>query len=1088
MSVQPLAFAFGMLASPGSLQLAAVPFSLSDVSLDASGLFGIAQARNLEFVIGINSSQLLCQYTSAANLTKCEGGNCPSPGGESRPICNPLPGQMSLGGYYGHYLGHWLSATAFLINGTRDASVRAKVASIVTALEATMDAWKAKYGDEHDGYLFPYDPIVFHYLHTLSAGCKSHLCGIYSVPYYTLHKMMAGLLDLHTQTNDATAFQMLLRMASWVMRQADSTIASSGQNLWQSVLNTEWGGMNEVLFNLYAVTGDPEHLRTGRLFNHWSWSAPLANGIDAIGGQHANTHIPEVLGNAVAYELSENATDKAIALQFWEAVTRNHSWVTGGSNDHEYWGAAHRMGDSLDGDTEESCTQYNILKVARHLFMWSANVSLADFYEKAMLNGIVGNQKRDAASTSFIYMLPLGGTGMTKPWGNSQRDFPCCWGTLSEQLAKLADSIYFQSPLGLHDPPALYVNLFVASKLQFAAGGVSVTQSTTFPVDPRTTTTITIGTLDASESALVEGTRALGRFVMYLRVPGWAALGPNVVLVNGQVVHEDPGTFAGNYLRIERAWAEGDTVVARFPVGFGLSRLEDDRDAFNATMAYTYGPLVLVGLTDSRWFVPDGNATTPSTFLTRTSSTALEFEGHGQLYAPAPATARGNASALPLSRMLVGSKLMLVPLHTIVDERYTVYFDTELKTVPFSADGAVIPSMSAADFSYGGGSSSSDGPRDVACSGPNIRSGNPGGVSRVTFDHPMLAPGYLIDKISLHFRYSAGYTPGPGANITASTVRVLLSDANGGALAVIYQSDELGNYSYDHFEGYSPPIVASASSLKVPNEELVFLVLEITNHDRNLQIPIDDLASGFNATVEWMKLVPDHHQHHHHQHDGHVHAAPVWSEASLGAVAVPPITPTGRSTRAHECTDAGHSCATVPSLSASDFLYGGGSGVSGGPRDSMCSGTNLRSGDPGSVDSHPVGRITFAHPMLAPGYLIQKMSLSFRYAAGYTPGAGEQKKASTVRVLLSDARGGSLAVIYQSDELGNYSYDHFKGYSPPIVVVGEILGGAGLPNEEEVYLVLEISNNDRNLLLPIDDLASGFNATVEWMKLGEFSV
>ena len=171
MSVQPLAFAFGMLARPGSLQLAAVPFSLSDVSLDASGLFGIAQARNLEFVIGINSSQLLCQYTSAANLTKCEGGNCPSPGGESRPICNPLPGQMSLGGYYGHYLGHWLSATAFLINGTRDASVRAKVASIVTALEATMDAWKAKYGDEHDGYLFPYDPIVFPYLHTLSAGC-----------------------------------------------------------------------------------------------------------------------------------------------------------------------------------------------------------------------------------------------------------------------------------------------------------------------------------------------------------------------------------------------------------------------------------------------------------------------------------------------------------------------------------------------------------------------------------------------------------------------------------------------------------------------------------------------------------------------------------------------------------------------------------------------------------------------------------------------------------------------------------------------------------------------------------------------------
>jgi hypothetical protein len=126
--------------------------------------------------------------------------------------------------------------------------------------------------------------------------------------------------------------------------------------------------------------------------------------------------------------------------------------------------------------------------------------------------------------------------------------------------------------------------------------------------------------------------------------------------------------------------------------------------------------------------------------------------------------------------------------------------------------------------------------------------------------------------------------------------------------------------------------------------------------------------------------------------------------------------------------------------------------------------------------------------MLAPGYLIDKISLRFRYSAGYTPGPGANITASTVRVLLSDASGGTLASLFESAELGNYSYDHFEGYSPPIVVVGEILGGAGLPNEEEVFLVFEISNNDRNLLLPIDDLASGFNATVEWSKLGEFSV
>ena len=130
--------------------------------------------------------------------------------------------------------------------------------------------------------------------------------------------------------------------AKWVTRQANATLASGGEELWQRVLKTEWGGMNEVLFNLYAVTGDVEHLQTGRLFNHWAWSAPLAAGVDNLGGNHANTHIPEVLGNAVGYELTGNATDRAITLQFFAAVTQNHSWATGGSNDGEYWGGARR--------------------------------------------------------------------------------------------------------------------------------------------------------------------------------------------------------------------------------------------------------------------------------------------------------------------------------------------------------------------------------------------------------------------------------------------------------------------------------------------------------------------------------------------------------------------------------------------------------------------------------------------------------------------------------------------------------------------------------------------------------------------------
>ena len=338
MLVMVIGVAAAAAAAPSLLaaKMAVEPFTLSDVAIAGgnSNPFGIAQERNRQFVLGLNSSQLACQYTSAANLTKCEGGrSCPSSGGDGAPVCNPLSGEMGLGGYYGHYLGHWLSATAFLINGTGDSQVRQKAEAMIMALNATMAAWAGKYGPTHDGYLFPYDPIVYHYLHTESAGCSRHLCGIYSVPYYTLHKVMAGLLDHATQAGNELAWTMVLKMAAWVKRHAGSAIATRGQDAWQRVLNTEWGGMNEVLFNLYALTKDGDHLTTGRYFNHWSWSAPLAAGLDGLGGNHANTHIPEVIGNARGYELTSNATDKAIALEFFAAVTQNHSWVTGGSND-----------------------------------------------------------------------------------------------------------------------------------------------------------------------------------------------------------------------------------------------------------------------------------------------------------------------------------------------------------------------------------------------------------------------------------------------------------------------------------------------------------------------------------------------------------------------------------------------------------------------------------------------------------------------------------------------------------------------------------------------------------------------------------
>jgi DUF1680 family protein len=275
---------------------------------------------------------------------------------------------MGLGAYYGHYLGHWLSATAMLTANTGDDKIKQKSAAVVKTLGDCQNAWAKRYPPggalDGEGYIFPYDPIVFRKLEDLTL--HGHGSNLYSVPFYTLHKIMAGLLDQYQLASNDQAFVMVKKLGDWVARNvAKAAVAKDAQGnlMWQRALDTEWGGMNEVMFNLYAATNDESYLKAGRIFNHFSWSAPLAAGHDDLEGNHANTHIPEIIGNMVGYELTGNATDKAISEEFFAAVTQNHSWATGGSNDGEHWQAAMRMGDNLNANTEESCTQYNILKV-----------------------------------------------------------------------------------------------------------------------------------------------------------------------------------------------------------------------------------------------------------------------------------------------------------------------------------------------------------------------------------------------------------------------------------------------------------------------------------------------------------------------------------------------------------------------------------------------------------------------------------------------------------------------------------------------------------------------------------------------------
>ena len=603
-------------------------------------------------------SPVTCYFKKELHFTPSSTqGNCVAPGGNGRPVCSPLPGEMGRGGYYGHYQGHWLSATAFLVNATGNKTVAAAADGVMRVYEDVMGAWKAKYGD--DGYLFPFDPLVWD---QLLAGHGAY--PYYSVPFYTLHKLMAGLLDQHTHAGSALALALVSKMAGWVARRVDATIAAGGEALWQQVLLTEWGGMNDVLYGLHAVTGDADHLRVARLFNAYVFTAPLAVGVDDLATQpfpHANFHLPEVVGNARAFELTANATDAAVVRTFFDALTANHSYATGGSNSGECWQRPRDLGNFLSTQTEESCTQYNVLKVARHLFQWGAEPRYADFYERALLNGIVGNQRRpnmadlaDAPMTSYIYMLPLGGAQF-KAWGKSDYGFPCCWGTLSESFAKLSDSIFFASA----DATELFVNQFVSASVELpgdgdGGGGATLTQlASDFTAD--TTSTLAFA---------VPAGAAAPQLALRLRVPGWLPKAcAGCVLLNGKPV--GGAAAPGTYLRVPppsaRGWSDGDALELRFAPALWTDPLNDYHAEHNATLAFMYGPLVLAGVhLQTDIFVPRGGTAAaradPSSFIVRNSSAGkpLEF-------------AATSAS---------GATIKMIPLRDVTDEQYVAYFMT----------------------------------------------------------------------------------------------------------------------------------------------------------------------------------------------------------------------------------------------------------------------------------------------------------------------------------------------------------------------------------------------------------------------------
>lgn len=626
-------------ASAASAQFSPVvlPFSLSDVTLPAESRLGQQTAVAAQLLLSLNVSNLGCQITASANLT----------GTYVAPTCVFVDESH----YFGHFFGHFMSATALMFNSTGAVALRQAGGEAVSLLARAQAAW-ATSGRTSAGYVFS-APTLQPWEELLVNGTSP---GNPTVPFYIYHKLLSGLLDQHVLAGNEQAYTVMLGMLDWAVGAVADTLARGGQALLQRVLATEFGGMNDVLYSAYALTGNETYLATAGLFTHWNWTDPLVLGVDALVGNHANTHLPQVMGDAKGWELTGNATKASIVRNFFHFLNASHTYATGGSNDHQFWGPPNALGAALDDDTEESCTQYNALKVSRALFTWTggADTVWADYYERALWNGVVGNlavltnASTGAAVPSFIKYLPLGGPNLTKPWAPAQEKFVCCWGTLSESFSKLGDSIFFASP----DGAALLLNQFVPSTVTWAAHeGVTLTQATSFPYDP---------TFTATRVSVTRGGDA--PWTLSLRVPFWASSGAgggNVVEVNGVV--QLPAPRPGAYYNLTRSWSEGDVVTLVLPMAVRWEPLADSSRAYAHVGALLYGPLLLAGV----------NVTTACLAVDTTQpldAQVVRVDGGG-----------GNplTFAAPV-RLVPGgptSTAYLIPLVDVVREVYTVYWN-----------------------------------------------------------------------------------------------------------------------------------------------------------------------------------------------------------------------------------------------------------------------------------------------------------------------------------------------------------------------------------------------------------------------------
>lgn len=520
-------------------------FSISDITL-LEGPFKHARDLNIEVLLQYDVDRLLAPYRKEAGLT---------------PKAKTYP---NWDGLDGHVAGHYLTAMAMNYAATGNMEFKKRMDYMLSELKECLEANAINNPEWGIGYIggFPNSAKLW-------SAFKKGDFSIYNsawAPYYNLHKMYAGLRDAWLYCDSEGAKSLFLKFCDWGI---DITSAFNDEQM-QVILNMEYGGMNEIFADAYQITGDPKYMVAAKKFSHKMFLDPLSKGIDNLDNKHANTQIPKFIGFARIAELSGDKNYEKAGRFSWETITTNRTLAFGGNSRREHFPSVESCGDFInDVDGPESCNSYNMLKLTEDLFRMQPLAHYADYYERTVFNHILSTQHPEHGG--YVYFTTARPRHY-RVYSTPNNAMWCCVGTGMENHGKYNQFIY------THSADSLFLNLFIASELNWKDKKVSIKQETNFPYEEHTKLTITQGN---------------SKFKLMVRYPEWVKKGALKISVNGKAVKYS--ALPSSYISIDRKWKKGDVVEVELPMHNTVEHLPNVPNY----LAFMHGPILLSAKTGS---------------------------------------------------------------------------------------------------------------------------------------------------------------------------------------------------------------------------------------------------------------------------------------------------------------------------------------------------------------------------------------------------------------------------------------------------------------------------------------------------------